>query len=198
MLPGYAATQLRSAVSRRTSTIATRSRHQIVEVGGRDGVLAPLDRMAVTHPLSGSKGESRAALFPYIQAPNDLASVRAHSGLRREEVVSAQRHALRASPHDASDQPVWQLSGAGKSNKERTVPVSPGTIDALRAHWLDREKALMRPYTVRWFHLYEFHLADKATRQKIGPPVPTRRPTFNPTTAAIRLSRPETTAAHPA
>ncbi|WP_133118015.1 site-specific integrase [Burkholderia ubonensis] len=281
---------------------------QIVEVGGRASVLAPLERMAVAHPLSGSTGENRAALFPYIQAPNDLAAVRGYlyqyrdqpktlraytkelerfllwavtirrkplssllvddceaykdflkaptpgfvgpraprgshrwrpfadgqlggssqryavrtlraafawlvevrylagnpwtavndppvvvrerklkveralpatlweqirahatrqagalgdtsakrptppqwrvalalmllmgdSGLRREEVVGAQRGALCPSPHAQPDQPVWQLTLVGKRNKERTVPVSPDAIDALRAHSLDR------------------------------------------------------------
>ncbi|KVK87724.1 integrase [Burkholderia ubonensis] len=280
----------------------------IVEVGGRAGVLAPLERMAVAHPLSGADGANRAALFPYIHAPNDLAAVRGYlyqyrdqpktlraytkelerfllwavtvrhtplssllvddceaykdflknpdpsfvgpraprgshrwrpfadgqlggssqryavralraafawlvdvrylagnpwtavndppvvvrerklrveralpatlweqirahatrqaaatadasakrptppqwrvalalmllmgdSGLRREEVVGAQRGALCPSPHAEPDQPVWQLTVVGKRNKERTVPVSPDTIDALRAHWLDR------------------------------------------------------------
>ena len=61
--------------SRQTSAIATCSRRQIVEVGGHAGVLVPPDRMAVAHPLSGSDGKKRAALFPYIQAPNDLAAV---------------------------------------------------------------------------------------------------------------------------
>ncbi|PCE30228.1 phage integrase family protein [Burkholderia ubonensis] len=45
--------------------------NQIIEVGGRANVLAPLERMAVAHPLSGSTGENRATLFPYVQAPNE-------------------------------------------------------------------------------------------------------------------------------
>jgi len=36
------------------------------------------------------------------------------------------------------DDIVWQLSIIGKRNKERTVPVSPATIEALAAHWRDR------------------------------------------------------------
>lgn len=282
--------------------------NQIIEVGGRANVLAPLERMAVAHPLSGSTGENRATLFPYIQAPNDLAAVRAYlyqyrdqpktlraytkelerfllwavtvrrkplssllvddceaykdflkaptpefvgpraprgshrwrpfadgqlsdssrrysvralraafawlvdvrylagnpwtavsdppvvtrerklqveralpaalwdqirahatkqaagsfepmdkpsappqwrvalalmllmgdSGLRREEVAGAHRGALCLSPHAQPDHPVWQLTLIGKRSKVRTVPVSPDTIDALRAHWLDR------------------------------------------------------------
>lgn len=54
---------------------------QLIEVG-RAGTLAPLERMAVPHPLSGAAGTpaatNRAALFPYIAAPHDLAAVRAY------------------------------------------------------------------------------------------------------------------------
>ncbi|WP_186170287.1 site-specific integrase [Burkholderia gladioli] len=61
------------------------------------------------------------------------------SGLRREELAGAERTALRISPHTLPDQPVWQLTIVGKRRKERTVPVSAETVDALRAHWRDRE-----------------------------------------------------------
>lgn len=37
------------------------------------------------------------------------------------------------SPHSLPDQPVWQLTIVGKRRKERTVPVSVETVDALRA-----------------------------------------------------------------
>ncbi|MEZ2311103.1 phage integrase family protein [Paraburkholderia sp. RCC_158] len=33
---------------------------------------------------------------------------------------------------------VWALTIVGKRRKQRTVPVSPATVDALRAHWQDR------------------------------------------------------------
>lgn len=49
----------------------TAPHNQIIEVGGRANVLAPLERMAVAHPLSGSTGENRPPLFPYVQAPNE-------------------------------------------------------------------------------------------------------------------------------
>ncbi|CAB3770761.1 tyrosine-type recombinase/integrase [Paraburkholderia humisilvae] len=50
----------------------------------------------------------------------------------------ARREKTRPSPHGDQKSPVWELTGIGKRNKERTVPVSPAAIDALRAHWADR------------------------------------------------------------
>ena len=60
------------------------------------------------------------------------------SGLRREEAANARREALRLSPHGTAEEPVWQLTIVGKRHKQRTVPVSVDTVDALRAHWRDR------------------------------------------------------------
>ncbi|WP_449405779.1 tyrosine-type recombinase/integrase [Massilia phosphatilytica] len=57
------------------------------------------------------------------------------SGLRRAEVAGARRHNLKPSRHAAG---VWMLVVLGKRSKMRRVPVSPRTIDALRAHWRDR------------------------------------------------------------
>ncbi len=48
-------------------------------------MLAPLERMSVVHPLFGSDGTNRAALFPYIQAPKDLAAVRGYLYLYRDQ-----------------------------------------------------------------------------------------------------------------
>lgn len=57
------------------------------------------------------------------------------SGMRREEVAGAVRCALKPNKwaYDAG-----QLTVIGKRNKERIVPVSPRTLEALRAHWVDR------------------------------------------------------------
>ena len=57
------------------------------------------------------------------------------SGLRRHEAAGAQRHSLKPSKWGTS---VWTMPVLGKRNKMRNVPVSCRTIDALRAHWLDR------------------------------------------------------------
>jgi integrase len=58
------------------------------------------------------------------------------SGLRRSEVAAARRDQLKPSRHAAA---VWMLNVLGKRNKIRKAPVSPRTVDALRAHWRDRD-----------------------------------------------------------
>jgi len=60
------------------------------------------------------------------------------SGLRREEAASARRKHLRPSSYGTLERPVWELTIVGKGQRERTVPVSAATLNALRAHWLDR------------------------------------------------------------
>ncbi|WP_175719053.1 phage integrase family protein [Burkholderia anthina] len=71
--------------------------NRTVEVGGQATVLAPLERMTVAHPLSGSAGENRAALFPYIHASNDLEAVRAEAG----PILSAPRREFSHRPAEA-------------------------------------------------------------------------------------------------
>ncbi|BBQ03257.1 hypothetical protein BSFA1_83850 (plasmid) [Burkholderia sp. SFA1] len=60
------------------------------------------------------------------------------SGLRREEAASARREELRPSSFGTPERPVWELTIVGKGQRERTVPVSAATLNALRAHWRDR------------------------------------------------------------
>ncbi|BBU33372.1 hypothetical protein BTHE68_71060 (plasmid) [Burkholderia sp. THE68] len=60
------------------------------------------------------------------------------SGLRREEAASARREDLRPSSFGTPERPVWELTIVGKGQRERTVPVSAATLNALRAHWRDR------------------------------------------------------------
>ncbi len=60
------------------------------------------------------------------------------SGLRREELTVARREKMSPTSHGNRDSLVWQLSVLGKRRKERTVPVSPAAVAALRAHWVDR------------------------------------------------------------
>jgi len=67
------------------------------------------------------------------------------SGLRREEAADAQRGKLRVSVNGSLERPVWELTVIGKRNKERTVPVSIATLEALKAHWSDRGRDFMAP-----------------------------------------------------
>jgi integrase len=67
------------------------------------------------------------------------------SGLRREEAAEAQRGKLRVSVYGTLERPVWELTVVGKRKKERTVPVSIATLEALKAHWADRGRHFMAP-----------------------------------------------------
>ncbi|CAN7677534.1 site-specific integrase [Caballeronia sp. LjRoot29] len=67
------------------------------------------------------------------------------SGLRREEAADAQRGKLRVSIYGTLERPVWELTVIGKRQKERTVPVSIATLEALKAHWADRGRDFMAP-----------------------------------------------------
>lgn len=62
------------------------------------------------------------------------------SGLRREEAATVKRHDLIKSMFGEN---VYELRVTGKGNKERLVPVSQRTMNALRAHWNDRSLDLM-------------------------------------------------------
>ena len=57
------------------------------------------------------------------------------SGLRRDEAASAMRNKLAL--YDAENM-VYTLEVHGKGNKNRLVPVSVRTVEAIRAHWKDR------------------------------------------------------------
>jgi integrase len=81
------------------------------------------------------------------------------SGLRREEAASARREHLKLSVYGTLERPVWELTVVGKGQRERTVPVSAATIDALRAHWADRGRdfdvpmesgPVLSPVTIPW------------------------------------------------
>jgi integrase len=67
------------------------------------------------------------------------------SVLRREEAADAQRNKLRVSIYGTLERPVWELTVIGKRQKERTVPVSIATLEALKAHWAERGRDFMTP-----------------------------------------------------
>lgn len=69
------------------------------------------------------------------------------SGPRRAEVATARREALHPDAHDVApgQAPVWMLGITGKGRRARSVPVSPATLEALRAHWADRGRDFDEP-----------------------------------------------------
>ena len=58
---------------------------QIVEIGGNQQTVVPLERMALRASLSGTEGVNRAPTFVYIHARNDLKAVRAYPYQYRDQ-----------------------------------------------------------------------------------------------------------------
>lgn len=73
------------------------------------------------------KSQERIALCAFL--------LMGDSGLRRHEVVIAQRNKITRYEHKTQN--IYALEIIGKGNKERLVPVNERTINALRAHWHD-------------------------------------------------------------
>ncbi|GAB5101385.1 phage integrase family protein [Caballeronia sp. HLA56] len=88
--------------------------------------------------LDTRSAEERAVQWRAVRAAILLMG---DSGLRREEATTARRENLRPSFYATLERPVWELTIVGKGQRERTVPVSGATLDALRVHWADRRKA---------------------------------------------------------
>jgi integrase len=67
------------------------------------------------------------------------------SGLRNGEAALARREQLRDVPADGEVPASWELEVLGKGRKQRTVPVSGACLEALAAHWRDRQLELVAP-----------------------------------------------------
>lgn len=67
------------------------------------------------------------------------------SGIRREEAMYAVREKLRLQSISGAAQAVWSLTVIGKRRRERTVPVSEEAVQALQAHWADRNLDFSAP-----------------------------------------------------
>ncbi|BBQ03590.1 hypothetical protein BSFA1_87180 (plasmid) [Burkholderia sp. SFA1] len=96
----------------------------------------PADLWARMRGFIDSQCKSEAA--QYWRSARVALLLAADSGLRRDELVGARRENLSPTTYGDGADVVWQLTIVGKRNKERTVPVSPATIEALTAHWRDR------------------------------------------------------------
>ncbi|MDR5883779.1 phage integrase family protein [Caballeronia sp. LZ032] len=117
-------------------------------------------RAVIGPPTNGRAAIARASQEAGCQwrAARAAILLMGDSGLRRAEAAQARREDLRPSDIASESKParkskgsdvasaapvprartVWTLSIVGKRRKQRTVPVSGPTVDALRAHWADR------------------------------------------------------------
>jgi integrase len=108
-------------------------------------------RHALDHASSEATVETEARQWRVARAAILLMG---DSGVRRSEAAQATREQLHpadsrvnlragaaggSAGETASDTAqIWTLTLVGKRRRQRTVPVSPDTVTALRAHWRDR------------------------------------------------------------
>ncbi len=100
-------------------------------VSGRSSdrlTLAPLERLAVPHALSGAHGENRATAFCYIQANHDLDAVRAYLNRFREQPKT-----LRAYTKELERFLLWAVVLRGKALSDLRVDDCEAYKDFLKS-----------------------------------------------------------------
>ncbi|WP_248324880.1 site-specific integrase [Caballeronia sp. Sq4a] len=90
--------------------------------------LAPLERLAVPHALSGAAGENRSAAFCYIQAKHDLEAVRAYLNRFRDQPKT-----LRAYTKELERFLLWAVVLRGKALSDLRVDDCEAYKDFLKA-----------------------------------------------------------------
>ncbi|SAL49335.1 integrase [Caballeronia concitans] len=104
--------------------------------GGPDGdssltsrlTLAPLERLAVPHALSGAHGENRSTVFCYIQANHDLEAVRAYLNRFRDQPKT-----LRAYTKELERFLLWAVVLRGKALSDLRVDDCEAYKDFLKS-----------------------------------------------------------------
>jgi site-specific recombinase XerD len=91
-------------------------------------VLAPLERLAVPHALSGTHGENRSTAFCYIQANHDLDAVRAYLNRYRDQPKT-----LRAYTKELERFLLWAVVLRGKALSDLRVDDCEAYKDFLKS-----------------------------------------------------------------
>jgi hypothetical protein len=90
--------------------------------------LAPLERLAVPHALSGAAGENRSSAFCYIQAHHDLDAMGAYLNRFRDQPKT-----LRAYSNELERFLVWAVVLCGKALSDLKVTDCEAYKDFLKA-----------------------------------------------------------------
>ncbi|WP_175836249.1 site-specific integrase [Burkholderia multivorans] len=98
----------------------------------------PIDVWARVRLELAERSEGQGPHGPDWRIARALILLMGDAGLRIEEAVTVRRDGLQWWPADDATPATWLLRVIGKGNKERFVPVTDDTIEALRAHWHDR------------------------------------------------------------
>ena len=91
-------------------------------------ILAPLERLAVPHALSGADGENRSTAFCYIQAQHDLDAVRAYLNRYRDQPKT-----LRAYTKELERFLLWAVVLRGKALSDLRVDDCEAYKDFLKS-----------------------------------------------------------------
>ncbi|KVL65423.1 site-specific integrase [Burkholderia ubonensis] len=98
----------------------------------------PIDVWATVRTELAARSAGQGPRGPDWRIARALILLMGDAGLRIEEAVTVQRGGLQWWPADDATPATWLLRVVGKGHKERFVPVTDATIDALRDHWQDR------------------------------------------------------------
>ncbi|VVD31171.1 site-specific integrase [Paraburkholderia dioscoreae] len=105
----------------------------------------PLDLWSRVRRFAEDRGASLGPAAPRWRAARAALLLMGDSGLRNAEAALARREQLRYVPPDGEVPATWELEVTGKGRKQRIVPVSGACVEALAAHWRDRELDLKAP-----------------------------------------------------
>ncbi|MBB5510643.1 site-specific integrase [Paraburkholderia atlantica] len=100
----------------------------IVEVGGPQRVLVPMERMALREELSGARGQNRALTFTQIRAHNDLEAIRAWLYLYEDQPKT-----LRAYTREVERFLLWAVCVRGRALSDLMVEDCQAYKDFLKA-----------------------------------------------------------------
>lgn len=101
---------------------------QIVEIGGHNQTVVPLERMTLRKSLSGVDGVNRASTFAYIHARNDLDAVRAYLYQYRDQPKT-----LRSYTKEVERFLMWTVCIRGKALSSVLVDDCEAYKDFLKA-----------------------------------------------------------------
>ncbi|KUZ86106.1 hypothetical protein WI40_31950 [Burkholderia ubonensis] len=105
----------------------------------------PFDLWARTHTSLAAWSDWSGPAVPRWRSVRPLLLLMGDAGLRIAEAAAVARDALELHPAEGEILATWELRVIGKGNKERFVPIGAACVDALRAHWRDREQDFDAP-----------------------------------------------------
>ncbi|WP_257825038.1 site-specific integrase [Burkholderia glumae] len=105
----------------------------------------PIDVWSRVRAELAERAEGLGPQGPDWRVARALVLLMGDAGLRIEEAVTVERGGLQWWPAEDDTPATWMLRLIGKGSKERIVPLTEDTVQALREHWQDRGLDLDAP-----------------------------------------------------